>query len=673
MKSVSKAYKEAMNSYIRNRGYVTISVGAVNQEAQASASIDTDALYFGNSYVFGNNQYDTVYATMEEDFVRADGSLLFAPEEDDIVVPTDTGYIAEDILGAVVISIPSPHEIIGLTLKFVEDCYPTRFRVASETESYVFTNDSSDFQTLKYFGETETLTITPLEMVGGDQRLRLTNVLLGVGLNYTNDDITSVDYSEEVSGIAEYVPTYSLNVSIIDENNMYNPDDDTSIINALEIGQPVSMSMGIEIEDGNPDSIEWVKVCTLKLATWDSTRTTMTFTASDVFETALNSDYTAGYRIYTRTAYDEAEDILEACGLEIDDCVLDEYLRNVTLTNPMPECTAKEALQILANACRCKLYQDENGRVIIRANFANVIDPEDITVTSVNGAGWSDVSHILYDPETAYADMSIDYIRADGTFKFLPENGTYNEKTGFISSGVANADGEFTSVPAITLKLDAGHVYYGMGLKFLSAPDSFVVTTRYNSVTQESFTVSDVTDDFSFMHEFSVFDEITFSFPTAEAGQRIHLRQISFGALSDYRLEQKDMLDYIKSTKEEATMDLAVGIYSYHTEEEEIVEDDPEYYSVEIGTRGDHKKLDNPLVADEYHADELGEWIANYYANNINYEVSYRGEPRLNAGDIIYLDTDVLNNLQVDIESLTLTFNGAFGGSLKMRKALSLM
>lgn len=673
MKSVSKEYKKAMEAYIRNRGYVTVSVGAVNQEAQASANVEAETTYFGNGSVLANEQHDIVYATMEQDFLKADGSFAFVPEEDSLLVPEDTGIITADMLGEVLVSTPSRHEIIGLTLQFTDECFPTRFRVSSETESYVYENYGKEFVTFDYFGVTDRIRIIPIEMSGGEQRLRLTQILLGVGLNYTNDEISSVEYSAEVSGISAFVPSYSLSVTILDENNSYNPDDNTSIINALEIGQPVSMSMGIELEDGNPDSIEWVKVCTLSLSEWQSDRTTMTFTASDVFETALNGDYSDGYRIYSRTAYDEAESILRASGMEVDEYSIDEYLRSVKLINPMPECAAKEALQILANACRCKLYEDENGRVIIRANFANVIDPEDVGVATQNEAAWSDSAHILYEPVGAYADVSIDYMRANGQFLFVPENGEYIDKVGFVSSDVADEDGEFIDVPMITLMLDAGHVYYGMGLKFLSAPNQFDVITEYNGVIQEYFTVDEVTDDFSFMHEFSVFDRISFVFPKGNPGQRIHLQRISFGALSDYRLEQKDMIGYIKNTKEEATMDLGVGVYSYHMEDEEIVEEDPEYYTVYIGTKGDHKKLDNPLVADNYHASELAEWIGNYYSNNINYEVSYRGEPRLDAGDIIYMDSDVLNNLQVDIEHLTLTFNGAFGGSLMMRKALSLM
>ena len=40
MQKVSKAYKESMKSSLRERAYIMISFGLVNQEAQAKATVD---------------------------------------------------------------------------------------------------------------------------------------------------------------------------------------------------------------------------------------------------------------------------------------------------------------------------------------------------------------------------------------------------------------------------------------------------------------------------------------------------------------------------------------------------------------------------------------------------------------------------------------------------------
>lgn len=44
MQKVSKAYKESMKSSLRERAYIMISFGLVNQEAQAKATVDNGSL-----------------------------------------------------------------------------------------------------------------------------------------------------------------------------------------------------------------------------------------------------------------------------------------------------------------------------------------------------------------------------------------------------------------------------------------------------------------------------------------------------------------------------------------------------------------------------------------------------------------------------------------------------
>ena len=83
--------------------------------------------------------------------------------------------------------------------------------------------------------------------------------------------------------------------------------------------------------------------------------------------------------------------------------------------------------------------------------------------------------------------------------------------------------------------------------------------------------------------------------------------------------------------------------------------------------------MENQLVGTTEHAEILAEWMGNYYANNISYEVKYRGEPRLMAGDIVHMESEKKSNVQVEVESHKLSYNGAFSGSLELRRALKMM
>jgi hypothetical protein len=69
-------------------------------------------------------------------------------------------------------------------------------------------------------------------------------------------------------------------------------------------------------------------------------------------------------------------------------------------------------------------------------------------------------------------------------------------------------------------------------------------------------------------------------------------------------------------------------------------------------------------------AEDLAEWLGTHYKNNYTYEVDYRGDPRLNAADVIKLEDEYINNLQVRIDRAKLEFNGAFKGHLDMRRAM---
>ena len=42
----------------------------------------------------------------------------------------------------------------------------------------------------------------------------------------------------------------------------------------------------------------------------------------------------------------------------------------------------------------------------------------------------------------------------------------------------------------------------------------------------------------------------------------------------------------------------------------------------------------------------------------------------LEAADIIFMESDIVKSLQVEVETHKLNFNGAFSGSLQLRRAM---
>ena len=133
----------------------------------------------------------------------------------------------------------------------------------------------------------------------------------------------------------------------------------------------------------------------------------------------LGNDMGAGFDGFTPFDSGEAESIFADVGLEPDEYYIDDYLNDVVLVNPIPETTHRECLQLLANACRCIIRQDENGRIMIKANFATVLDPEDLQVATNGVSDWSKPENIFVGTSVIYADMTQEFLKADGNMYFL--------------------------------------------------------------------------------------------------------------------------------------------------------------------------------------------------------------------------------------------------------------
>lgn len=73
MYNVSQEYKDSMKKPIRNHSYMKVALGLINQEAQASATVEDQSAYTEYSdfeSLFTKNDIGNIYATYEQDFLR---------------------------------------------------------------------------------------------------------------------------------------------------------------------------------------------------------------------------------------------------------------------------------------------------------------------------------------------------------------------------------------------------------------------------------------------------------------------------------------------------------------------------------------------------------------------------------------------------------------------------
>lgn len=372
MQIVSAAYKKAMRKPNRNRGYITARIGIISSIAQnniVASEADNDFAYFANTTAaFKGNTVSQVYATLEENFTKVDGTMYFLPEQDDGYAYYNNGLVPDKIQGSVYINFDgNVADIKGLTIDFGE-YYPTSFTVQSDNGTQTYENSSRNFVTEDTFDAISFLRITPLTMVNGQGRMRILEFTCGISNTFSNKQVKSFTYKDYVSTICESLPSQDMTLTVDNQNLYYNPDNPESAVAYMEQGQQMKVSFGYDL-DGTRN-IEWVPEITAFLKSWSATDTEAKFTMVDVFDWKLNGTYYRGlYRPEGISLYDLALDVLEDAGMKTDEYVVDPYLQNVKVYNPVPVVKHSEALQIISNAGRCVLSVDRQGRVWIKSSF----------------------------------------------------------------------------------------------------------------------------------------------------------------------------------------------------------------------------------------------------------------------------------------------------------------
>ncbi|MCD8286502.1 MAG: hypothetical protein LUD50_04690 [Clostridia bacterium] len=577
MQYVSTEYKAAMKQTARNKSYMRISLGLINQEAQATAQVEeADFTYFSDTYTpLTTESVEKVYATLEQDFSRVDGSMYFLPREGSSRTLYTNGIVTEQLLGLadeasvmITFNTGDPLDIKGLTLTFGA-AYPTLFRIDTDEVSQEYENSSAEFTTEDTFNNTTWMKITALQMVNGISRLRIYNIVFGIGIMIDDDKIVDSSLKSTLSPISEDLPTIDFSVTIENMDHYYNVDNEASAINYMETGQQAVGYYGYTLNDS---SVEWVKGFTLWMQEWKADDTTATFGAVDVF-TYMQDDYKRGvYHAEGISLYDLAIDVLTDAGKGEDEYWIDPYLKNVIVTNPLPVATHKECLQLIANAGRSILMQSRDGVIMIKSSF----EPE-ISVSANQVAEYGSIEALLEDEATVeYAAYEQDFSRVNGAMYFMPRSANYLD-VGYVSESISGADGTFEEDPVITLTMESAYTFYSLTLLFGSAlPVSFVITTYNNGEQRDRFLSKAISAKTIVSYDFIDCDMITIDFTEAAPYNRIHLERVVFGEETDYELTYHELYSSPYGTKLEKVKEMRVTrtIYTNGTELKDLSTDD---------------------------------------------------------------------------------------------------
>lgn len=740
MQLVSEAYKEAMKQPFRNRAYIRVSIGVVNSDAQNNASLDeeTELTYFSDGQKpFNGYAVGKPYATAEQDFSKVDGSMYFLPKETDGYSFYNNGIVTHDILGAVYVSFGGliGLDIKGLTIDF-GSCYPTKFSVETDNGTKNYENNKQLFTTEDAFDGTSYVIITPTEMLGGQDRMRIHQMTFGIANTFSNDKVINCSLKDYVSPISETIPSMDVSLAVDNQDLYYSPDNPESAIAYMEIGQEVKVAFGCDVT-GMGD-IEWLPETTSYLNTWSADDVQAKFTATDRFYQLTETYYKGLYRQSGITLYDLALDVFSDAGIEDErEFYLDPYLKKITVYNPLPPMKHSEALQVIANAGRCALYEDRANKIHLKSSFV-----PDMEVAVNNKTEYSSIENLLKDKKKdAYAIDSNDFSKVDGSLFFFPKDGSYKE-TGYVSNSIADSDGNFTENPKITVTLESGFTAFGAIINFRNvAPQQFVITTYYMDSVVDTVTVDNPAVEYITDYQFNDFDRMEIEFTKGHPNARITIDNILIGDVTDYRLTRKnDLIGNPTGTRQEKVRSISVKKTNYRESQEgfkeliteKITPDDSMEHTVyfniasygfeasikdnagisvqvldssnyfvkvkltgaSIGTEydlvikgyeyvadeslyrvthnpnGQEIQWSNPLISTDEHARDLEEWISAYYLGDVDYEISWRGDPRVEANDLFYLELKNREDALIRSYQNELSFNGAFSGGMKARKVV---
>lgn len=429
MIDVSNAWKGNQNKALVNESFVEISLDITDPDIREDATInDNSSIYISNTaqVIDGLDKVFTPYCTLEQNLWLLDGSRKVIPSTD----YGDCGYIGNVLSDEKCLLSNSPIITISFTkvhLHSVPAITITWSSIFNEfaTDFIVTTYNGDDVVNVKeVVGNTLVKTIVEMEIVDFDRitievlkwclpnkRIRIEEIFIGMNKIYSKKELFSYEHSKVIDPISASLPKDEILFTIDNLDNSYNPMNPNGLSKYLMERQEVNTRYGYKLNNGQ---IEWIKGGSFYLFEWDSPQngSTASFKARDLFEFLTTMYYDGVYTPEGVSLYTLAERLFEKANLPLhrDGSVkwrIDETLKNIFTTAPLPIDTLANNLQLIANAGCCVMYQDRDGIIRIEP-IKNEITDYEITLKNSYSKPNIEMSKPLKEVVISYYDYSED-------------------------------------------------------------------------------------------------------------------------------------------------------------------------------------------------------------------------------------------------------------------------
>lgn len=346
------------------------------------------------------------YATFEQDYFKLDGSFHIPPKKEenlnselgwwsDVLCGSDGTFNSYQVLE---FNFNKEHSSMGITLLFdiQNNEYASDFDIAVHGATGLIVNKSivnnteSKFIFIEHLSSYNRIVITIKKWCKPYRRAKIVEVDFGVIKQYEDDKLVSINLLEQMDVVSNYLPSNELKFTIDNSTKEFNILNPSGFFSFLKEKQEVFTEIGVELEDG---AIEYIPMGKHYLKEWQSDEGTLTttFTARDIIDALEEENYIYS-TLAEKSLYNIAVDVLSRLNIEYK---IDPNLKNVKTNGYLPKLKVREALQYIAIAGRCAVYQDRaTGKLVIK-QFRTL----DESTSYINFCGGCDLSFGVVYPQ----------------------------------------------------------------------------------------------------------------------------------------------------------------------------------------------------------------------------------------------------------------------------------
>ena len=708
MQNVTEAYKEAMKLPLRNRSDMRIVIGDVNMTAQLSAESSvgySKEIYYANMDGIFKNNANRDYSTLEQDFTPADGSMFFAPRENSGMPYLETGYTSNLLMDTTMsgndlnyiaffddIDPPSASNPFVANITFSDKGAPTTASIFFQWDDSawygwgsveVVDNKVRVMSTSAPSGYSK---ITGLWVRGAYttasyRRLRIKSITFGDGTVIYSDIIEKSEQTDYTSHINENLPTRDFKCDLINYDARYDADNPNNPLAILdEAKQTLNVYYGYDVT--GQGGYEWVHGGKFIVDSWSSGKYKASIMAKDELQnndrlfihsnTNLGRFARAGYWlefIMNCLSPDPNHPIEYEYDSDMDDIIMD-----LTVVRTLP---AKQILQMLANYCCKTLYIDNDGKVIISSNQDEATDFE---MTSYDVLDDMQINKEELIKEVCVPYYSFGYIPTDETVLVdetveITENGyTYEQSFGDTIYGFVSV--EINKYPYMAT--ESNLVQYTNSL--LVTPNEVVsYGTSYMISVDTANRIHEIYEYDSGNTRINTISVSNYSYyytPTSAnvAKMVVTVKNQSGTAIvpSDvqefYMAENVMLVGYPDEPLDYWYGMLNIGTYNIKITAGGYFKFTSALAKYQVNDTGKTLTWDNPLIGTQARALEVAQFVGDYLKSNLSYNYKYRGNPELNANDVITQENDFIADMEVTVSEHKIGFNGALSGEITARR-----